>query len=89
MSTPTPIIQEKKEAQADARSVGTASSLDDDKKLLEIGYVPSFKREFSNVATVRACHLQDELGSSQSPRSASRSASWVSARVSRRLSTLP
>ncbi|KAI0742861.1 APC amino acid permease [Daedaleopsis nitida] len=52
MSTPTPTIQEKKEAQADARSVGTASSLDDDKKLLEFGYVPSFKREFSNVATI-------------------------------------
>jgi hypothetical protein len=26
---------------------------DDDKLLEEIGYVPSFKREFSNLATVR------------------------------------
>lgn len=32
-----------------------ASSLDDDddKKLESLGYVPSFKREFSNLATVR------------------------------------
>jgi hypothetical protein len=27
---------------------------DDDKELLALGYVPSFKREFSNLATVRA-----------------------------------
>jgi hypothetical protein len=26
---------------------------DDDKKLESLGYVPSFKREFSNLATVR------------------------------------
>ena len=47
----------KKDAHADARSVASGSegsSLDDDNKLLEIGYVPSFKREFSNIATVRA-----------------------------------
>jgi hypothetical protein len=25
---------------------------DDDKELLALGYVPSFKREFSNLATV-------------------------------------
>ena len=33
-------------------SARTASSVDDDNKLLEIGYVPSFRREFSNIATV-------------------------------------
>ncbi|TFK82831.1 APC amino acid permease [Polyporus arcularius HHB13444] len=48
-----PRAQEKKDALADARSVGSASdSSADDNKLLEIGYVPSFKREFSNVATI-------------------------------------
>ena len=29
-----------------------AVETDDDKKLEELGYVPSFKREFSNLATV-------------------------------------
>jgi hypothetical protein len=28
---------------------------EDDKKLESLGYVPSFKREFSNLATVREC----------------------------------
>jgi hypothetical protein len=33
--------------------VESASSLnEDDKKLQELGYVPSFKREFTNLATV-------------------------------------
>ena len=27
--------------------------IDDDKRLEELGYIPSFKREFSNLATVR------------------------------------
>lgn len=27
--------------------------IDDDTKLEELGYIPSFKREFSNLATVR------------------------------------
>lgn len=56
MSAPAPALPLKKDAQADSRSVasGSDNSLDDDNKLLEIGYVPSFKREFSNVATVRA-----------------------------------
>ena len=31
-----------------------SSILDDDRVLQEIGYKPSFKREFSNLATVRA-----------------------------------
>ena len=54
-----PSAQEKKVAQADTRSVasGSDSSSADDNKLLEIGYVPSFKREFSNLATVRSLHL--------------------------------
>jgi hypothetical protein len=29
---------------------------DDDKKLESLGYVPSFKREFSNLATVCGLH---------------------------------
>jgi len=32
-----------------------AVEIDDDRKLEELGYVPSFKREFSNLATVRHC----------------------------------
>ena len=37
------------------REYGTSSPEDDDDKKLEsLGYVPSFKREFSNLATV--CH---------------------------------
>ena len=30
-----------------------AAGIDDDRKLEELGYVPSFKREFTNLATVR------------------------------------
>ena len=29
-----------------------AVAVDDDRKLEELGYIPSFKREFSNLATV-------------------------------------
>lgn len=72
-----------------------SSTLDDDRLLQEIGYVPSFKREFSNLATVRAllpaptasilpsgsgvigCKVADQMDHVN--RSASRSASWVSA----------
>ena len=58
-----PSAQEKKVAQADTRSVasGSDSSSADDNKLLEIGYVPSFKREFSNIATVRVHYSMNEL----------------------------
>ena len=58
-----PSAQEKKVAQADTRSVasGSDSSSADDNKLLEIGYVPSFKREFSNIATVRVQYPMNEL----------------------------
>jgi hypothetical protein len=36
------------------REYGTSALVDDDDKKLEsLGYVPSFKREFSNLATVR------------------------------------
>jgi len=35
-----------------------AVEIDDDKKLEELGYIPSFKREFSNLATVRRHSLQ-------------------------------
>lgn len=31
---------------------------DDDKKLESLGYVPSFKREFSNLATVRSSYIR-------------------------------
>ena len=45
-------------AEVDARSIKSrdASSTDDDDRLLvdQFGYVPSFKREFSSLATVRA-----------------------------------
>ena len=56
MSAPNAPPAPKKEATADTRSIASTSenSADDDNKLLEIGYVPSFKREFSNIATVRA-----------------------------------
>lgn len=33
-------------------SVHTANTNEDDKELEALGYVPSFKREFSNLATV-------------------------------------
>ena len=44
--------KKKDEVMVDNRSVDD-STLDDDKLLEDIGYVPSFKREFSNLATVR------------------------------------
>ncbi|OSX57878.1 hypothetical protein POSPLADRAFT_1155215 [Postia placenta MAD-698-R-SB12] len=42
------------EANVESHSVSSArsSTLDDDRLLEEIGYVPSFKREFSNLATI-------------------------------------
>ena len=40
------------DVRAETRSVLTDTLVDDDKLLEEIGYVPSFKREFSNLATV-------------------------------------
>ncbi|KAI0354287.1 APC amino acid permease [Trametes cingulata] len=53
MSPPRPPLPDKKDAQADTRSIGSSSDdSGDDNKLLEIGYVPSFKREFSNMATI-------------------------------------
>ena len=40
----------------------TTSSSNDDKELEALGYVPSFKREFSNLATVRlVCALLSAL----------------------------
>lgn len=33
-------------------SVGTSADSDDDRELEALGYKPSFKREFSNLATV-------------------------------------
>ena len=37
----------------DAPEPTIAAGIDDDRKLEELGYIPSFKREFSNLATVR------------------------------------
>jgi hypothetical protein len=37
---------------AHAASIKSQSVDDDDKELEALGYVPSFKREFSNLATV-------------------------------------
>lgn len=34
---------------------GGSFETDDDRELEALGYVPSFKREFSNLATVRLC----------------------------------
>ena len=47
--------QDQKDGKADIdyREASSSSSLiDDDKELEALGYVPSFKREFSNLATV-------------------------------------
>ena len=38
-----------------------AVEIDDDRKLEELGYIPTFKREFSNLATVRRRSLQNFL----------------------------
>lgn len=46
------VVSEKK-FSSKAESVHSVASTNDDDKILEqIGYVPSFKREFSNLATV-------------------------------------
>jgi hypothetical protein len=40
------------------RDYGTSGlEEDDDKRLESLGYTPSFKREFSNLATVRGPYL--------------------------------
>ena len=38
-----------------ASEVVSAVTDEDDRELEALGYVPSFKREFSNLATVRSC----------------------------------
>ena len=48
-------------AQVDNESVSEQSLSDDDRILQEIGYVPSFKREFSNLATVRTVHDREVI----------------------------
>ena len=60
---------------------GSGLEDDDDKRLESLGYVPSFKREFSNLATVRTSriHLSLSLFIIDNPtqrRSALRLASW-------------
>ena len=44
---------EKVEPRISVDDTTLAGSVADDKILRELGYVPSFKREFSNLATVR------------------------------------
>ena len=46
-------LDEKTKQDAFVDNASVNSTLDDDRVLQEIGYVPSFKREFSNLATVR------------------------------------
>ncbi|THG98851.1 hypothetical protein EW026_g3410 [Hermanssonia centrifuga] len=43
---------EKHQDEVDIDDQSISSTLDDDKVLQDIGYVPSFKREFSNLATI-------------------------------------
>ena len=56
----------KQDALVDGSSVD--STLEDDRILQEIGYVPSFKREFSNLATVRVRSAVPYNPSSSTPR---------------------
>ncbi|KAF7794613.1 hypothetical protein EIP86_005749 [Pleurotus ostreatoroseus] len=44
----------KRSASVSVDNHSVSSTLDDDKVLEDIGYVPSFKREFSNLATTLA-----------------------------------
>ena len=55
------VVSEKK-LSSKADSVHSVASTDDDDKILEqIGYVPSFKREFSNLATVCIFSFPDAI----------------------------
>lgn len=45
--------KDPRSADESASVHSSSSSSDDDKELEALGYVPSFKREFSNLATVR------------------------------------
>ncbi len=47
------VVSEKNLASKSDDVHSVASTDEDDKVLEQIGYVPSFKREFSNLATVR------------------------------------
>lgn len=38
-----------------------SQSNDDDQELLALGYKPSFKREFTSLATVRSATFYDEI----------------------------
>lgn len=72
MSTlPTTVVPAPEKAglsktEVDARSI---TNNDDDQALVEqFGYVPSFKREFSNLATVRVRSAVPYNPSSSTPR---------------------
>ena len=63
-----------------------AVEIDDDKKLEELGYIPSFKREFSDLATASRLSKGFLLPTSDEtrrnlPRLALRLASWYSLRT--------
>ncbi|KAI0684048.1 APC amino acid permease [Cytidiella melzeri] len=45
-------MSEKKSQEVTIDNASLSSTLDDDRVLEEIGYVPSFKREFTNLATI-------------------------------------
>ena len=46
------VVDREKQEKGPVDSESVTSISDDDRVLQEIGYVPSFKREFSNIATV-------------------------------------
>ena len=52
---------EKFEPRVSVDDTTLAGSVEDDKLLRELGYVPSFRREFSNLATVRDICVQQIL----------------------------
>lgn len=56
-------IVSEKDLSSKSNDVHSIASTDEDDKVLEqIGYVPSFKREFSNLATVRTFfHLSRDM----------------------------
>ena len=51
--TPPPVSCRLSQVMSAVPDQAVAVGIDDDRKLEELGYIPSFKREFSNLATVR------------------------------------
>jgi hypothetical protein len=50
---PPPVSRHLSQLMSTVPDQTIAAGIDDDRKLEELGYIPSFKREFSNLATVR------------------------------------